>query len=180
MYTSAIAACAVPHLSLSAFAIQTRLSNSACYDFSSFSNILPSAKIISKKRKAAKGKWERKRLNWGDKNKPKLNKVLNKGNNRFRASVYVLHMIIHFTIQHFPGRDAVSPLKEVVHNKKVLTGSTVGRLESLLLFLLGPGIFVEWWPSSKSPPLTLLEGEVALRLLEPMESNFFYNEERCS
>lgn len=26
----------------------------------------------------------------------------------------------------------------------VLTGSTVGRFESLLLFLLGPGIFVEW------------------------------------
>lgn len=88
-------------------------------------------------------------------------------------------MIIHFTIQHLPDRDTVSPLK-VVHNKKILTGSTVGRLESLLLFLLGPGIFVEWWPSSKSPPLTLLEGEVALRLLEPMESNFFYNEDRCS
>lgn len=88
-------------------------------------------------------------------------------------------MIIHFTIQHLSDRDTVSPLK-VVHNKKILTGSTVGRLESLLLFLLGPGIFVEWWPSSKSPPLTLLEGEVALRLLEPMESNFFYNEDRCS
>lgn len=69
--------------------------------------------------------------------------------------------------------------KELVQNK-VLTGSTVGRLESLLLFLLGPGTFVEWWPSSKSPPLTLLDGEVALRLLEPMESNFFYNEEKCS
>jgi hypothetical protein len=56
---------------------------------------------------------------------------------------------------------------------KLLTGSTVGRLESLLLFLLGPGVGTEWCPSSKSP-LTLLEGEVALLLLEPMESNFFY------
>lgn len=55
---------------------------------------------------------------------------------------------------------------------KLLTGSTVGRLESLLLFLLGPGVDTEWCPSSKSP-LTLLEGEVALLLLEPMESNFF-------
>jgi len=89
-------------------------------------------------------------------------------------------MITHFTTQHFPDRGTVFPRKKVVHNTKVLTGSTVGRLESLLLFLLGPGIFVEWWPSSKSPPLTLLEGEVALRLLEPMESNFFYNEETCS
>jgi len=59
---------------------------------------------------------------------------------------------------------------------KLLTGSTVGRLESLLLFLLGPGVDTEWCPSSKSP-LTLLEGEVALLLLEPMESNFFYKEE---
>lgn len=59
---------------------------------------------------------------------------------------------------------------------KLLTGSTVGRLESLLLFLLGPGVDTEWCPSSKSP-LTLLEGEVALLLLEPMESNFFYKKE---
>lgn len=48
-----------------------------------------------------------------------------------------------------------------------LTGSTVGILDILLLLRLVEGIGVVW-PSSKSPPLTLLEGEVALLRLEPI------------
>lgn len=48
-----------------------------------------------------------------------------------------------------------------------LTGSTVGMFDILLLFRLVEGIGAVW-PSSKSPPLTLLEGEVALLRLEPI------------
>lgn len=51
-----------------------------------------------------------------------------------------------------------------------LTGSTVGTLEARLLFRLLPGVEEDVSPSSKSPALTLLEGDVALRLLEPIQA----------
>lgn len=57
------------------------------------------------------------------------------------------------------------------HKKKLLTeltGSTVGIFEVLLLFRPTEDAEDEGCPSSKSPPLTLLEGDVALLLFEPM------------
>lgn len=48
-----------------------------------------------------------------------------------------------------------------------LTGSTVGMFVVLLLLRLVEGMDVVWL-SSKSPPLTLLDGEVALRRFEPI------------
>ncbi len=52
-------------------------------------------------------------------------------------------------------------------NSVELTGSTVGMFVVLLLFRLVEGKDVVWL-SSKSPPLTLLDGEVALRRFEPI------------
>ncbi len=52
-------------------------------------------------------------------------------------------------------------------NSIELTGSTVGMFVVLLLFRLVEGMDVVWL-SSKSPPLTLLDGEVALRRFEPI------------
>lgn len=49
-----------------------------------------------------------------------------------------------------------------------ITGSTVGMFEVLLLFLPNEGTNDEAWLSSKSPPLTLLEGDVALLLFKAM------------
>lgn len=49
-----------------------------------------------------------------------------------------------------------------------ITGSTVGMFEVLLLFLPIEDINDEVWLSSKSPPLTLLDGDVALLLFKAM------------
>lgn len=46
------------------------------------------------------------------------------------------------------------------------TGSTVGIFEILLLFLPADDDDDDVWLSSKSPPLTLLEGDVALLLFK--------------
>ena len=60
-----------------------------------------------------------------------------------------------------------------LHKKRFLTeltGSTVGMLEVLLLFRPTEDAEDDGCPSSKSLPLTLLEGNVALLLFEPMMS----------
>lgn len=49
-----------------------------------------------------------------------------------------------------------------------ITGSTVGMFEVLLLFLPATDTEEDVWLSSKSPPLTLLEGDVALLLFKAM------------
>lgn len=49
-----------------------------------------------------------------------------------------------------------------------ITGSTVGMFEVFFLFRPLEDIKDEGWLSSKSPPLTLLEGEVALLLFKAM------------
>lgn len=61
----------------------------------------------------------------------------------------------------------------------IITGSTVGMFEVLLLFLPSEDRDDEVWQSSKSPPLTLLEGDVALLRLEAMVMNP-WSEEKVS
>lgn len=58
-------------------------------------------------------------------------------------------------------------MRKSQHSVRLLTGSTVGMFAVLLLLRLDEEVGADWL-SSKSPPLTLLDGEVALLRLEPM------------
>lgn len=58
-------------------------------------------------------------------------------------------------------------MRKSQHSVELLTGSTVGMFAVLLLLRLDEEVGADWL-SSKSPPLTLLDGEVALLRLEPM------------